>query len=86
MAAVLAPPGAKGMAGFVINLSTGEIRLRDSSVNTQAGPRALFAQGLFAMADTRSTKEAVKVVADMMDRPRRITWLGRSSPRRSSAR
>ena len=67
-AAVLAPPGAKGMAGFVINLSTGEIRLRDSSVNTQAGPRALFAQGLFAMADTRSTKEAVKVVADMMDR------------------
>ena len=61
--AVLPLPGSKGCSGFVVNLSTGDIRLRDAQVLTNVGNRALFAQALFAMAETKSTKEAVQAVA-----------------------
>ena len=47
----------------MVNLSTGDIRLRDAQVLTNVGNRALFAQALFAMAETKSTKEAVQAVA-----------------------
>ena len=60
---VLPLPGSKGCSGFVVNLSTGDIRLRDAQVLTNVGNRALFAQALFAMAETKSTKEAVQAVA-----------------------
>lgn len=63
---VLPPAGAKGCSGFVVNLSTGDIRLRDTDVLTNVGNRALFAQALFAMAHTRSTKDAVKAVAGVI--------------------
>lgn len=63
---VLPQPGAKGCAGFVINLSTGDIRLRDADVLTNVGNRALFAQALFTMAATRSTKDAVKAVSEVI--------------------
>ena len=59
---VMPLPGSKGCAGFVVNLSTGDIRLKDVQVLTNVGNRALFAQSLFAMAETRSTKEAVQVI------------------------
>ncbi len=62
--AVMPLPGGKGAAGFVVNLSTGDIRLKDVQVLTNVGSRLLFSEALFAMAATRSTKEAVKVVAD----------------------
>lgn len=64
---VLPQPGAKGCAGFVINLSTGDIRLRDADVLTNVGNRALFAQALFTMAATRSTKDAVKAVTEVIE-------------------
>lgn len=64
--AVLPLPGSKGVSGFVVNLSTGDIRLRDCEVLTNVGNRALFAQSLFAMAATRSTKEAVKMVGEVI--------------------
>ena len=60
---VLPLPGSKGCSGFVVNVSTGDIRLRDAQVLTNVGNRALFAQALFAMAETKSTKEAVQAVA-----------------------
>ena len=56
--------GSKAYAGFVVNLSTGDIRLRDTAVLTNAGNRQLFSECLFMMAPTRSTKEAVKVVTE----------------------
>ena len=40
-----------------------DLRLRDAQVLTNVGNRALFAQALFAMAETKSTKEAVQAVA-----------------------
>ena len=64
---VLPPPGAKGVAGFVVNLSTGDIRLRDTQVLTNVGNRALFGESLFAMAPTRTTKEAVAAVTEMLE-------------------
>ena len=64
---VLPPPGAKGVAGFVVNLSTGDIRLRDTQVLTNVGNRALFGEALFAMAPTRTTKEAVAAVTEMLE-------------------
>ena len=64
---VLPPPGAKGAAGFVVNLSTGDIRLRDTQVLTNVGNRALFGEALFAMAPTRTTKEAVAAVTEMIE-------------------
>ncbi|MBP3656946.1 MAG: nucleoid-associated protein [Clostridia bacterium] len=64
---VLPPPGGKGYAGFVVNLSTGDIRLRDTGVLTNAGNRQLFAEALFSMAATRSTKEAVAAVTEMIE-------------------
>ena len=64
---VLPPPGAKGVAGFVVNLSTGDIRLRDTQVLTNVGNRALFGEALFSMAPTRTTKEAVAAVTEMLE-------------------
>lgn len=61
---VLPLSGSKAYAGFVVNLSTGDIRLRDTAVLTNAGNRQLFSEALFMMAPTRSTKEAVKVVTE----------------------
>ena len=43
---VLPLPGSKGCSGFVVNLSTGDIRLRDAQVLTNVGNRALFAQAI----------------------------------------
>ena len=63
---VLPAPGAKNIAGFVVNLSTGDIRLKDTGVLTNVGNRQLFGEALFAMAATRSTKEAVQVVGEMI--------------------
>ena len=61
---VLPLVGSKAYAGFVVNLSTGDIRLRDTAVLTNAGNRQLFGECLFMMASTRTTKEAVKVVTE----------------------
>ena len=61
---VLPLVGSKAYAGFVVNLSTGDIRLRDTAVLTNAGNRQLFGECLFMMAPTRTTKEAVKVVTE----------------------
>ena len=64
---VLPLPGSKGYAGFVVNLSTGDIRLRDTAVLTNVGNRQLFGEALFAMAATRTTKEAVAAVTEMIE-------------------
>ena len=61
---VLPLASGKAYAGFVVNLSTGDIRLRDTAVLTNVGNRQLFSEALFAMAPTRSTKEAVQVVTE----------------------
>ena len=61
---VLPLASSKAYAGFVVNLSTGDIRLRDPAVLTNVGNRQLFSEALFAMAPTRSTKEAVKAVTE----------------------
>ena len=61
---VLPLASSKAYAGFVVNLSTGDIRLRDTAVLTNVGNRQLFSEALFAMAPTRSTKEAVQVVTE----------------------
>jgi len=61
---VLPLSGSKAYSGFVVNLSTGDIRLRDTAVLTNAGNRQLFSECLFMMAPTRTTKEAVKVVTE----------------------
>ena len=62
--AMLPTAGSKAYSGFVVNLSTGDIRLRDTAVLTNAGNRQLFSECLFMMAPTRSTKEAVKAVTE----------------------
>ena len=64
---VLPLSGSKAYSGFVVNLSTGDIRLRDAAVLTNVGNRLLFSQALFAMAQTRTTKEAVQVVTEMIE-------------------
>jgi len=64
---VLPPPGSKGVSGFVVNLSTGDIRLRDTAVLTNVGNRQLFSEALFAMAQTRTTKEAVAAVTQIIE-------------------
>ena len=61
---VLPLASSKAYAGFVVNLSTGDIRLRDTAVLTNVGNRQLFSEALFAMAPTRSTKEAVQAVTE----------------------
>lgn len=61
---VLPLSGSKAYAGFVVNLSNGDIRLRDTAALTNAGNRQLFSEALFMMAPTRTTKEAVKVVTE----------------------
>lgn len=66
-AAVLPPAGSKTYAGFVVNLSTGDIRLRDSAALTNVGSRQLFSEALFAMAQTRTTKEAMAAVTEMIE-------------------
>lgn len=63
---VLPLPGSKAYSGFVVNLSTGDIRLRDTAVLTNTGNRQLFSECLFMMAPTRSTKEAVKAVTEVI--------------------
>ena len=63
---VLPLSGSKAFSGFVVNLSTGDIRLRDTSVLTNVGNRMLFSEALFAMAQTRTTKESVQVVSEMI--------------------
>ncbi len=63
---VLPLSGSKAFSGFVVNLSTGDIRLRDTAVLTNVGNRMLFSEALFAMAQTRSTKEAVQMVSEMI--------------------
>ncbi len=65
--AVLPPAGSKGCAGFVVNLSTGDIRLRDTAVLTNVGNRQLFSEALFAMAQTRTTKQAVAAVTELIE-------------------
>lgn len=64
---VLPLPGSKAYSGFVVNLSTGDIRLRDTAVLTNAGNRQLFSEALFAMAQTRTTKEAVAAVTQIIE-------------------
>ena len=61
---VLPLASSKAYSGFVVNLSTGDIRVRDTAVLTNVGNRQLFSEALFAMAPTRSTKEAVKAVTE----------------------
>ncbi|MDO4741151.1 MAG: nucleoid-associated protein [Eubacteriales bacterium] len=63
---VLPLAGSKAFSGFVVNLSTGDIRLRDTAVLTNVGNRMLFSEALFAMAPTRTTKEAVQAVSEMI--------------------
>jgi len=63
---VLPLAGSKAYSGFVVNLSTGDIRLRDAQVLTNVGNRMLFSESLFAMAQTRTTKESVQVVTEMI--------------------
>ena len=64
---VLPLPGSKSYSGFVVNLSTGDIRLRDTAVLTNVGNRQLFSEALFAMAQTRTTKEAVAAVTQIIE-------------------
>ena len=64
---VLPLSGSKAFSGFVVNLSTGDIRLRDTAVLTNVGNRMLFSEALFAMAQTRTTKEAMQAVSDMIE-------------------
>lgn len=58
----LPAPGAKGCAGFVCDLSGGDVRLRDVTVQTNVGPRGLFGEALFALEATRTEKQAVRAV------------------------
>ena len=63
---VLPLSGSKAFSGFVVNLSTGDIRLRDTAVLTNVGNRMFFSEALFAMAQTRTTKESVQKVSEMI--------------------
>ena len=63
----LPQPGAKGCAGFVVNLSTLDVRLRDIAVTTNVGSRQLFGEALFAMEATRTEKQAVRAVAQAIE-------------------
>ena len=64
---VLPLSGSKAFSGFVVNLSTGDIRLRDTAVLTNVGNRMLFSESLFAMAKTRTTKESMQAVTEMIE-------------------
>ena len=66
MGVTLPLAGSKAISGFVVNLSSGDIRLKDNAVLTNVGNRMLFSEALFAMAQSRSTKEAIQVVADVL--------------------
>ena len=59
-------PSGKDVCGFVINLSTGEIRLKDAEVPCADGHAALFASVLFGMEETRTEKEAVRAVREAL--------------------
>ena len=59
--------GSKAYAGFVVNLSTGDIRLRDTQTLTNVGSRQLFSEALFAMARTRTTKESMQAVSEVIE-------------------
>ena len=63
---VLPLAGSKAFSGFVVNLSTGDIRLRDTAVLTNVGNRMLFSEALFAMAKTRSAKESLQAVTEVI--------------------
>ena len=54
--------GGKDTAGFVVNLTTGDIRLKDVNVVTAEGNRALFAELFFSMRETVTEKAALKAV------------------------
>ena len=64
---VLPTAGSKAFSGFVVNLSTGDIRLRDTAVLTNVGNRQLFSEALFAMAKTRSAKESMQAVTEVIE-------------------
>ena len=64
---VLPLAGSKAFSGFVVNLSTGDIRLRDTAVLTNVGNRMLFSESLFVMAKTRTMKETVQAVTEMIE-------------------
>ena len=64
---VLPLSGSKAYSGFVVNLSTGDIRLRDTAALTNVGNRMLFSEALFMMAKTRTTKEAMQAVTEMIE-------------------
>jgi len=64
---VLPLSGSKAFSGFVVNLSSGDIRLRDTAVLTNVGNRMLFSESLFAMAQTRTTKEAMQAVSEVIE-------------------
>ena len=64
---ILPPPGAKGCAGFVADLNTGDLRLRDTAVLTNAGNRQLFGEALFAMEQTKTSKQAVQAVTEAIE-------------------
>ena len=66
-ARALPQPGAKGCAGFVVNLSTLDVRLRDTAVTTNVGSRQLFGEALFAMEATRTAKQSVQAVAQAIE-------------------
>ena len=63
-------PGGRECAGMVVNLSTGDVILRDVNVNTfveedddhPSGSRPLFGGVLFPLEETHTEKEAVKAV------------------------
>ena len=59
-------PGGRDVCGFVINLSTGAVRLKDADVPCSAGGAPLFGKLLFAMEDTRTEKDAVKAVREAL--------------------
>ena len=63
----LPQPGAKGCAGFVANLSTLDVRLRDIAVQTNVGSRMLFGEALFAMEATRTAKQSVQAVTQAIE-------------------
>ena len=59
-------PGGRDICGVVMNLSTGEIRLKDAEVPCASGTAPLFGSLLFSMEDTRTEKDAVKAVQEAL--------------------
>ena len=59
-------PSGKDVCGFVINLSSGGIRLKDAQVPCAEGNAPLFSSVLFGMEETRTEKEAVQTVQEAL--------------------